>query len=157
MMVVGDMWRWRADYALALLVQIGTMATWAQDEFASEVAWRLGTPAEVSQLVSLLEQTDGPVLVDEYMALLPLLVREMAYQPFEIKQLVNAGLWDKSPFVQAIHDQAFPLIMIYRPLRFDNADFWVWDRWTEAVLHEIDRSYPLDTVLADAEVYRPRP
>jgi hypothetical protein len=72
----------------------GTLAEWTRDEFYGYTTWRMERREEFEAAVDAIAHADGPVLADELSALLPLAGQAIYIQPFEMKQLAEAGLWD---------------------------------------------------------------
>jgi hypothetical protein len=108
---------------------------------------------EVAQLSSMVAGADGPVLMDDYMGLLPQRGRRIYFQPFEMTQLSRDGDWDQRPILKDIEKERFPLIMIWSP---PFAREIKRDRWTPRMLEEIHDHYQRTDRLADMLVYRPR-
>lgn len=145
-------WGVRASLIALLAVQIAIMGRWSLAEYYQRALDKVDNRAEVARLMAAVRAADGPVLADEYMGLAPVAGKPLVIQPFEIKQLDDAGLWDDRPFLQQIARHEFPLILIYHlpgyPLHAD--------RWTGRMLNYIDTHYDhVDTIL-DTWVYRPR-
>jgi hypothetical protein len=57
---------------------------------------------QIAEMALWVKEADGPVLADEFMGLIPLSGKTLAFQPFEFKQLVAGGLWDEAPFINEI-------------------------------------------------------
>jgi dolichyl-phosphate-mannose-protein mannosyltransferase len=109
---------------------------------------------EVGQLSRIVAEAKGPVLADDYMGLLPLNGRRIYIQPFEMTQLARDGAWDQRPFVRAIEEERFPVIMIWKP---PFAREIKRDRWTPEMLKAIRAHYePTDDDHGDMVIYRPK-
>ena len=108
---------------------------------------------EVARLSRMVDRSDGPVLTDDYMGLLPLQGRRIYFQPFEMTQLARDGDWDQRPVLEDIEKERFPLIMIWSP---PFAREIKRDRWTPRMLEEIHDHYQRTDRLADMVIYRPR-
>lgn len=108
---------------------------------------------EVAQLSRIVASTDGPVLTDDYMGLLPLQGKRIYFQPFEMTQLSRDGDWNQRPFVEDISKEKFPVIMIWSP---PFAKEIKKDRWTPRMLEEIHDHYERTDRIADMIIYRPR-
>lgn len=92
-------------------------------------------------LLRRIEQSPGPVLTGEHMGLLALAERPIYYQPFEMKQLSDSGVWDQTPFLAELASGDYPLILMYRPA----GSGVVQRRWTPEMLDAITRYYrPVD-------------
>jgi hypothetical protein len=101
----------------------------------------------------MVADTDGPVLTDDYMGLLPERGKRIYFQPFEMTQLARDGDWNQRPFVQNIANEKFPLIMIWSP---PFAREIKQDRWTPRMLEEIRDHYERQGRIADMVIYRPK-
>jgi hypothetical protein len=145
-------WRY-TGLALVLVWQIFLFLPGLPHHRAIEL--KLRSRAELDQLMAYVRQADGPVLADEYMGLLPLAGRPIYIQPFEATQLANSGLWDQSPFLEAIERQEFSLVLIFRVggSGFERA------RWTPEMLEAIDTHYKKVNEVGEVmtvTVYQPR-
>ena len=109
--------------------------------------------AEAAQLSTLVANTEGPVLTDDYMGLLPERGKRIFFQPFEMTQLARDGDWNQRPFVEDISNERFPLIMIWSP---PFAREIKQDRWTPRMLEEIGNHYERTGRVADMVIYRPK-
>jgi hypothetical protein len=88
-------------------------------------------------LLGLIEQSTGPVLTGEHMGLLALTGRPIYYQPFEMKQLSDSGVWDQAPFLAELESGKYPLILMYRPTGNNVHE----RRWTPEMLALIAQHY----------------
>jgi hypothetical protein len=88
-------------------------------------------------LLGLIEQTDGLILTGEHMGLLALTGRPISYQPFEMKQLSDSGVWDQTPFLTELENGKYPLILMYRPMGANVHE----RRWTPEMLALITARY----------------
>jgi hypothetical protein len=147
----GRIWL-RAGIALVLALQVGMMSAWSREDYARREAWRFDRQNEIARLAQVVADADGPVLLDEYMGLAPLAGRRLEYQPFEFKQLAEAGLWDERPFAEQIANNAFAMIVLYDPPSWDSRR----ERWTGRQLLYITTEYEPGERLGDAVVYRRR-
>ena len=109
-------------------------------------------PATPETLLNVVRQSDGPVLADEAMGLMPLAGRRIQLQPFELTQLARAGVWDQTPLLEAIAEQQYATIMIFRIPDFPLER----ERWTDQMLDQIERSYRRRTTIGITTVYEPR-
>jgi hypothetical protein len=145
--------RWlRVLLLLCLALQVRAMIRWTEDDYLGYVMHKVSRVGEVARLAELVREAEGPVLADEYMGLLPLAGQELTYQPFEYKQLHEAGLWSQQPLVAQIGDQAFALILLYDPPYWDSQG----ERWTPELRSAIAARYEASERLADTVVYRRR-
>jgi hypothetical protein len=116
-----------------------------------EVA-RLNLQDELDQLNDVVKNTKGLILIDEYMALLPLQDRNIFFQPFEMTQLTRDGLWDETFFVNQIEEQTFSLIVIFSGW----GEVMIRERWSDSVLEAIDEHYVLTDEIAATRLFIPR-
>ncbi|MBN1642216.1 MAG: glycosyltransferase family 39 protein [Anaerolineae bacterium] len=145
--------RWlRALLLLCLALQVGAMVRWTEDRYLGRVMGKVARMDEVARMAEWVRQAEGPVLADEYMGLVPLAGKGLYYQPFEFKQLHEAGVWSQWPMVGQIGDQGFSLILLYDPPGWDSQG----ERWTPEMRAMIVMRYQETERLADTIVYRPR-
>jgi hypothetical protein len=141
----------RTAAAVVLAVQVGMLASWTQDDFIGRIMFRVEQEAEVAQMAQVVRETDGIVLADEFMGLVPLAGKRLYYQPFEFKMLAEGGVWDQQPFLNEIQDHKFELLLIYNPS---------WPsfqaRWTPLMQSTILFSYTRQDTLAETSISRPR-
>ena len=134
----------RALVFTALAIQVYAMVHWSLAGFPRDTA-RIA--AETEELYQIVQTTPGTIVADEAMGMIPLSGRELYIQPFAQKQLVDAGLWDQRPFVEAIKHGEFPVILLYKE--------WRSERWTDEMLSAIQSSYRLERTVGDTDVYQP--
>ncbi len=115
--------------------------------------YRLLGSDDAMQLAQVVQQTDGAVLADESMDLLALAGKPIHLQPFEMTQLARAGMWNQQPLLDAIDNQAFPLIMLFNPPQADLLS----QRWTPEMLAAIERNYRVTQQIGSTFMYRPKP
>jgi hypothetical protein len=142
----------QAVLILALVPQMAGIARWTQEGRFNWIMGKIAATGEIEQMMQLAREADGPVLADEYMALLPLAGKSLYYQPFELKQLYLAGIWDEADFLHDLRDQRFPLLLIYDPPGWNSQK----ERWTPQQLGHIARYYEATDRLANTLVYRPK-
>jgi hypothetical protein len=159
-LVAGALVAWAANRpwlrALALLLlaaQVVGMTAWSREEYEPYIRDRVAQRPAIEQLARLVRGANGPVLADEYMGLAPLAGRSLSFQPFEFKQLADAGLWDESRLAQAIDRQEFALILLYEAPEWRSLE----SRWTPTLLGRIYQRYDRGEVWAHTAVYRPKP
>jgi hypothetical protein len=144
----------RLHIALIALLAIQMLALVQSSRVASGLQnYVVDQRAEVAQLSRMVADTDGPVLTDDYMGLLPERGKRIYFQPFEMTQLARDGDWNQRPFVQNIANEKFPLIMIWSP---PFAREIKQDRWTPRMLEEIRDHYERQGRIADMVIYRPK-
>ena len=95
---------------------------------------------------------EGPILADEYMAMLPKNNIPLYIQPFEMTQLSLAGLWDQSALLESITGQDFPLILIHH-FQFDNVYL---ERWTPEMRQAIFENYVSLGMRANTLLFEPK-
>ena len=100
-------------------------------------------------LMHVLAEVQGPVLADDAMGLLPLNGKSIELQPFEMTQLVRAGVWDQSPLLEAIDEERYAAILITRSPSLQ-------DRWTPQMLEHIEAGYEPRMKLRRTTIYEPR-
>ncbi len=149
----GKNFRWATAILVALLAtQIGSMTEWNSKDFQPGFNYKFKHQDEVAQLAKIVKDAKGPVLADEYMGLIPLAGQTVTMQPFEFKQLKDAGIWDDQVFAGDILNKKFAAILIYSPRGWDSFT----ERWTPLLRSEILMNYEVTGNYADTEVYTPR-
>ena len=139
----------RSVLALALAIQVASVHSWSAAQAEKLDMETTRSTVLLDRLRLAVAQSQGPVLADEYMALIPLVGKPVAYQPFEMKQLAQAGLWDQRPFVEELRRRRFALIL--RDIHYKSA------RWTPAQLAAMDASYEEVGRTAGSAILEPRP
>jgi len=134
-----------------LCVQVMVFAFWVQKDHVHRVMDRIEQEAEVSELFKIVQETDGVVLADEFMGLLPLAGKRLYFQPFEFKMLSEGGIWDEEDFLVSITDQKLALILWYDSPGWDS----IGSRWTPRQREMIQRYYSITARLADTRVLKP--
>jgi hypothetical protein len=131
-----------------LAVAVGRLMHVSLQDFAGDLRDREVAYGELSKLESLVKETSGPILADEYMGMLTLQGRALTIQPFEVTQLAWAGKWDQTPLLNSIRQKEYAAIIIYdRP--------WANERWTQEMIEAINASYILSDIVADNKIYVP--
>jgi hypothetical protein len=149
----GRQWPLKIALIVPLVWQVHVLFDWSRQEYYSWVMQRIRRDApDIIRLQEIVREADGPVLADEYMALIPLAGKRLVFQPFEFKQLAAAGLWDQQFFLNAIAQQEFAAILLYDPPTWEALQA----RWTGAQLAAIEAHYHRAGRYADTTVYRPR-
>ena len=148
----GESYWLRALLIFLLALQINALIEWSRLEYIPAIMNKVLATREVEQLAEYVQQTEGPILADEYMGLIPLSGRQLHFQPLEYRQLQEAGLWNESPLIGSIERQEFPVIFLYEPR--DRSAISV--RWTEGIRKAIYAHYELQDTLARNFVYRPK-
>ncbi|MFP4362889.1 MAG: ArnT family glycosyltransferase [Spirochaetia bacterium] len=104
------------------------------------------------EILQRFSDVQGPVLVDEYMGLLPLIGKHVVFQPFVLSQMAADGTWDQSHFLEQLEAQRFNLIAILIPRFYPTLPE---ERWTEEMLRIIDSEYSLEQEIGDTHLYVP--
>jgi hypothetical protein len=142
----------RAVIAACLALQVGHLITLSWGDYSEILHVRLELFDEIKELESIVAETEGPVLADEFMGLITLQGQPLFIQPFEITQLVNAGKLDQTPIVENINNKDFPAILVHHL-----PDYEIYkERWTPEMLEAIEQNYTLTHILADTHVYQVR-
>jgi hypothetical protein len=139
----------RTLLALALAIQMASVHSWSAAQAEKLDLKTRRSMVLLDRLRRAVAESQGPVLADEYMALITLEGKPVAYQPFEMKQLAQAGLWDESPFVEELRRRRFALIL--RDIQSKSV------RWTPAQLAAMDESYEEVGRTAGSAILAPRP
>ena len=138
----------RAALLILLALAIGRMMHFSLEEYTNDLRDRQLALRELNDLESLVKDTSGPILADEYMGMLTLQGRSLSIQPFEVTQLAWAGKWDQTPLLTSIKEKEYAAIIIFdRP--------WANERWTQEMFDAIDESYALSDIVAGNRVYVP--
>jgi hypothetical protein len=95
---------------------------------------------------------NGPVLADEFMAILPENGITLYLQPFAMTQLSNTGLWDQSRFIEEITNRKFPLILIHH---FNFYPVYL-ERWSDGMLTAIFENYTATDMKANSVFFTPK-
>ncbi len=132
--------------------QVDNMTNWNVEEFQLWNNAKIERQAQMAQLEQIVKDAQGPVLADEDMGLIPLAGKSLYLQPFEYKQVVEAGIWDDRPLAEEIRAHKFPVILILNP------PFWssFIERWTPRLREAIWENYEVSGRYLDTEVYTPR-
>ena len=139
----------RSVLALALAIQVASVHSWSAEQAEKLDMKTTRSTVLLDRLRRAVAESRGPVLADEYMALITLVGKPVAYEPYAMKQLAQAGLWDERPFVEALRRRHFALIL--RDMQYKSA------RWTPAQLAAMDASYEEVGRTAGSAILEPRP
>jgi hypothetical protein len=147
--------RWlKVGAILVLALQINGLSEWSREEHLARIDEKVGNRREIALLSDLVRQSQAPVLADEFMGLLPLNGRRVYFQPFEYKQLEEAGQWNNTELVEQIQRREFPAILLYEPI---GQPATIVTRWTPEIRNAIYDNYEREALLAGALVYLPKP
>ena len=138
----------KAALLILLALAVGRLMHYSLTDFTTVLRERQWAYLELNQLESLVKETSGPILADEYMGMLTLQGRPLSIQPFEVTQLAWAGKWDQTPVLNSIEQREYAAIIIY-----DKPS--AQERWTEEMFAAINESYALSNVVAGNRVYLP--
>lgn len=141
------LWLLKIPLILLLAWQVNQMNGWTNRDFGWLLDRVNNESADIQKMLDLLHQAKGPVLADEFMGLVVLDRRQLSFQPFEFKQLAIAKVWDETPFIQAVKNKEFGMILLYTPQSWDSRH----ERWTQAQLKAIGDNY--NPIAAYAETY----
>ncbi|MGC9395185.1 MAG: ArnT family glycosyltransferase [Anaerolineae bacterium] len=142
----------RSVVLILLAVQVGMLMRFTLRNPVQEFKYRASPQPSLRELRELVAETAGPILADEYMGMLTLDGRALYIQPFEVTQLANTGLWDQTPFLEAIRAETFPLILIHH---FRGYPVYK-ERWSPEMLDVIQEHYVASGFEADTILFRPR-
>ncbi len=144
---------WIKALAVAVLaVQVWMLNSWVQADFVGRVMDRVEREGAVSVLFRKVSATEGIVLADEFMGLVPLAGKRLYYQPFEFKMLAEGGLWDETKFLGSIADGEFDLILWYEPPNWPAIE----SRWTARQRELIQNFYTRDGAYEFTALLRPK-
>jgi len=146
------LWWLKIPLILLLAWQVNKLYVWTNTDY---YPWTMGRVDKERTTIKLLldkvHQAKGPVLADEFMGLVVLDGRQLYFQPFEFKQLAIAGVWDETPFIDAVQNKEFGMILLYAPRTWDSRR----ERWTRAQLDAIEDNYVLAGNYAETLIYIP--
>jgi hypothetical protein len=159
-LVGGAMVAWSRNHAwrftlvtLLLTIQLGMLM---ESTMNVQVDWiltsRRSDIAALQTLEQLILDLNDPIPADEYMGLLTMNDRPLYIQPFEVSQMANDGMWDQEPFLEDIRNQVFEGILIHHFGTFPVHR----ERWTPAMLTEIEQHYRPTKTLAGTVVFLPQ-
>jgi len=79
--------------------------------------------------------SNKPVIVNEYMGLMPLARKDIYFQPFEMTALYRVGVWNQSDFIRQLSDKQFEAIILFNDPTFMD------EQWTKEMLVAIGKNY----------------
>lgn len=141
-------------FCVILIIQLISLS---RQSLFRPIAWhrdriKMGTAYQLLERSVLDASQEGPVLVDELSAMLSTNRIPFYFQPFAVSQLAMANRWDQTPFVNAIGQQKFPLIMIHH---FPGYPVYL-ERWTPEMLTAIFNNYSAINFRANSLVFEPK-
>jgi hypothetical protein len=149
---VGRFWWLKLLPILLLALQVNAIYPWVQEDYYNWPTYRaLNERESIAKMAELVANADKPVLADEFMGLIPLAGKTLVFQPFEFKQLVTGELWDQAPFIDAVYEKQYDLILLYDPPTWDSRGA----RWTKQQLDAIRGNYQQIDRLADTIILAP--
>jgi hypothetical protein len=137
---------------LVIALQAGSLNAWTTEQYLPFFLNKANNVREIVQLAQIVKQANGAVLADEFMGLLPLNNQPILFQPFEFKQLEEAGLWDDAALIKQIERREFKAILLYET----SAARTISVRWTPNLRKAIYAHYDKQQLLADTLVYVPK-
>jgi len=143
----------RPTYRIAVLLLLAVQVSMllGGNRYSRHLRWKLDQGPRMAALAEVVQRSEGPVLADEELGLLPLAGWPVELQPFELSELARRGKWDESPLLSALDLREFQLILMYRvpsPLHRT--------RWTPAMLKSIEREYERVGAIGPTVLFRPR-
>lgn len=142
----------RALGVVVMILQVNTFIGWTRADYNGRIDEKITQADDIARLAELVRNTDGMILADEYMGLLPLAGKRIYFQPFEYKMLADGGIWDEKPFLQAIADHKYSMILQYQPYTWPA----VVSRWTPAMRAQVRASYGQERTIAYNWVFLPK-
>lgn len=142
----------RAALMLLLALQVGMLVNWLHRDADGRILEKMDNEQQIAQLYQVVQATDGIILTDEYMGLLPLAGKRIYYQPFEYKMLSEGGLWDDLDFMGSIVAQEYGAVLLYDPPFWSSYDA----RWSKRLQSAINSSYEVEKTIANTEILKPR-
>lgn len=143
--------RLRGLVLLALAIQ---MLAWIPPtRHASFAEMHFASARDTAAVLQRIEDTDGVVVSDEWLGLLPLARRDVVLQPFERTQLAEQGAWDQDPTVEWLRRGEAELVLLYRPEGLPG----LWrSRWSSEMRAALEEAYVVTYRLGATDVLRPR-
>jgi hypothetical protein len=142
----------KAAVVVALFFQVGTMVNWVKGDYNGRIMDRVRNEEEVAAMFNTVRETDGIVLADEFMGLVPLAGKRLYFQPFEYKMLAQGGVWDESGFLKDIAAHKFALILWYSPSSWPAIEA----RWTPRQRELIQANYGWAGIHIETQLLTPR-
>ena len=128
----------RALLLAALALQVYLAQNLSESKYAFLIEERTIHQADVDALYERIQTLGGPIIADEYIGLLVLAGKPVLFQPFEMSQLAQAGMWDDEPFLAALERGVYPTVLLYQPYRNPNLRF---ERWTPDMLRILNERF----------------
>ncbi len=142
----------RGVLLIALAFQVAGLTDWGRNMYLPDITKRVAAQSAITRLYQQVRQTDGTVLADEFMGLLPLAGKQIYYQPFEYKMLKEGGLWDDTAFLESIRSQQFGLVLWYDPYDWPA----VISRWPDDIRAAVRAAYQQVDTIDYTYVFRPK-
>ena len=149
--IVTRLWGLKLALLVAMALQVNEVYHWCKNDYLWPTDRAQFEYAEIAEMASLVAASDLPVLADEFMGLLPISGKPLVFQPFEYKQLAAGEIWDQTPFIDAVYQKQYGLILL------NDSPFWdsQGNRWTPQQLAAIRGNYKQVDRLADTIIYVP--
>jgi hypothetical protein len=140
----------RAALLLVLAGQVYLAQELSESKYYPFIAERVIHVDEVDALFERVRSTEAAMIADEYMGLLVLAGKPILFQPFEMSQLAQAGMWDDEPFLAALEGGTYPVVLQYNPFRNPGLRF---ERWTPEMLRILNERFRPAGQTAETTVY----
>jgi hypothetical protein len=128
----------RALLLAALAWQVYLAQGLSESKYYPLIEERVIHRADVDALYERVQAIDTPLIADEYIGLLVLAGKPVLFQPFEMSQLAQTGMWDAEPFLAALDSGVYPTVLLYQPYRNPSLRF---ERWTPDMLRIINERF----------------
>jgi 4-amino-4-deoxy-L-arabinose transferase-like glycosyltransferase len=139
---------WQPLFAVVLLLQLSVLI--GGTRYQEHLRSKLAQGPRLAALAQVVDASDGPVLADEELGLLPLASRNIELQPFEMAELARSGRWDATPLLDSLEQGRFETILMHggpgSPVHRT--------RWTPAMLASIEKAYRPVASYGPTVVYR---
>jgi hypothetical protein len=145
--------RFGAHVAALLVLQVPWMVYFGLD-LSESTDDKLRRAAEFAQLAEVIRAETTPVIADEAAGLVALGGHRLVVDPFDLTQLVQAGVGRQERLVSDLRAKRFGLLLVGEPPLVPDA--CTRERWTPEMLEAIHDSYEPRGVLGQATMYRPR-
>jgi hypothetical protein len=137
-----------------MILQVVWIGLFATQLVAHQASAKLNLAPEFARLATIVRAERGPILADEAMGIVVLAGHELAADPFDLTQMVNAGAASQLPLLRDLEGKLFSLVLVHEsPMTSEKC---VRERWTNEMLAAIHHAYEPGGVLAGATLYRPK-
>lgn len=142
----------KAAFLILIVFQVNALLSWTNIDFLPTFEDKIANQAEIGKLATLIQKTDGQVLVDEYNGLIPLAGRRLYYQPVEYVAFISIGLADISPLEDDISNHRVQRLMIYFP---KDASVTL-SRWPPNIYALFTTYYRITDTIASTLIFTPK-